>query len=324
MISIIVPVYNVEKYLDQCIDSIIKQTYTDWECILINDGSSDNSGIICDCWKERDSRIIVVHQPNYGVSTARNTGIDLAKGDYITFIDSDDWVSSNYLEVLIHHQTTYPSDIVVSGIIQTFQNGTSATFQPDSTISFDLNHDNITHFIHLNQNHLLYGPTSNLYQSKIIKYNKIYFDTRLSYGEDLVFNYKYLGFTKSITCVNQSHYYYRILGANSLSSIIRQDQFILNYNQWLVLKSFYTKRDLWSEESKEYLYHRLWGIIYDAIFLYPKIPNANIKYIYRILNIPEIRNLTKYKNSFKCSLWIKQGILYRQTLLFYLFFKLRH
>lgn len=103
MISIIIPVYNVKLYLDNCIQSVIQQSYTDFECILVDDGSTDGSSEICDQWAEKDNRIIIVHQPNGGVSSARNKGLEQAKGEYICFIDSDDWVDVDYLSAMINN-----------------------------------------------------------------------------------------------------------------------------------------------------------------------------------------------------------------------------
>ena len=100
MISVIVPVYNVEPYLRECIDSILSQTYRDFELILVDDGSPDNCGAICDEYAEKDTRIRVIHQENGGLSAARNAGLDIARGEYVTFVDSDDKVSSRYLECL--------------------------------------------------------------------------------------------------------------------------------------------------------------------------------------------------------------------------------
>ena len=109
-ISIIVPVYNVEKYLNNCIDSILSQTYTDFELILVNDGSNDNSGEICDFYKKLDSRIKVFHKENGGVSSARNVGISNTNGNYICFIDSDDCVNELYLHNLYDKEV----DIVIT------------------------------------------------------------------------------------------------------------------------------------------------------------------------------------------------------------------
>ena len=100
LISIIVPVYNVEKYLNRCIESIVAQTYTNLEIILVNDGSPDNSAQICESWREKDNRITILHKENGGLSDARNKGLEVANGEYVSFIDSDDFVHSLYIEAL--------------------------------------------------------------------------------------------------------------------------------------------------------------------------------------------------------------------------------
>lgn len=95
--SVVIPVYNVEKYLDQCVKSVISQTYRDFEVILVDDGSPDRSGTMCDAWSEKDNRIHVIHQENGGLSAARNTGIRFASGDYVMFLDSDDWWADEHV-----------------------------------------------------------------------------------------------------------------------------------------------------------------------------------------------------------------------------------
>lgn len=100
-ISIIVPVYEVEPYIHKCVDSILAQTFTDFELILVDDGSPDNCGEICDEYEENDSRIRVIHKENGGPSSARNAGLNIAKGDYIGFVDSDDWIETDMYEMLI-------------------------------------------------------------------------------------------------------------------------------------------------------------------------------------------------------------------------------
>lgn len=323
MISIIVPVYNVEKYLDECIQSIVSQSYTDWECILIDDGSTDTSGIICDKWSKQDKRIRVIHQPNQGVSAARNIGINNAKGQYINFIDSDDWIETEYLQDLMNATTTNSTDLVVSGLIQDYTNGNFSIYQPQHNNTFKLNEMNISNFINLNRDFLLYGPTANLYQADIIHKYNIKFDAKATYGEDLLFNYNYLEHVKTISCINQAHYHYRIIGNGTLSSTIRSNQFDIDYEQWKVLQSFYQRKGLWNQEAKEYLYNRLWGIIYDSIFLYPKLKGVGLEYFKHILSIPEINELKQHKELYACSSWIKYCILQRQSFMFYLFFQLK-
>lgn len=116
LISIIVPIYNVEKYLKQCIDSIINQTYKNIEIILIDDGSPDRCGAICDEYSKKDNRIIVIHKKNGGLSDARNRGIDIANGKYLTFIDSDDFVDSDYIEKLYNSIKLHNTQIAQCGI----------------------------------------------------------------------------------------------------------------------------------------------------------------------------------------------------------------
>lgn len=124
MISIVVPVYNVEKYVKKCIDSILKQTYSDYELILVNDGSLDSSGEICSYYANSDCRIKVIHKKNGGLSDARNTGIQQAKGDWITFIDSDDYVSEDYLETLYNLIVYNNADISIASftVVSKFKN----------------------------------------------------------------------------------------------------------------------------------------------------------------------------------------------------------
>ena len=101
LISVIIPVYNVEKYLNKCITSVVEQTYKNLEIIIVDDGSTDQSPEICDEWKKRDSRIQVVHSSNGGAGKARNTALDMATGDYVTFVDSDDYIAPQMYQVLL-------------------------------------------------------------------------------------------------------------------------------------------------------------------------------------------------------------------------------
>ena len=121
-VSVIVPIYNVEKYLKCCVDSIINQTYKNLEIILVDDGSTDNSPKICDEYKNIDDRIVVIHKKNGGVSSARNDGIKKAKGIYISFVDSDDWIDENYISDLYNSSLNNNTDIVCCGYKRVYEN----------------------------------------------------------------------------------------------------------------------------------------------------------------------------------------------------------
>ena len=323
MVSIIVPVYNVAPFLDECIASIVSQSYTEWEAILVDDGSTDGSSEICDHWSKKDSRIKVIHQSNSGVSTARNNGIDAASGEYITFVDSDDYVDESYLQEMINATKKSACDIVVSGVRYKYKNGEEKIFAPTKECSFTLSQENCATFVELNEKYLFYAPYSKLYRSDIIKGNNIAFPKGISYGEDLLFNYDYLSYTKNIACTTQVNYNYRILGSGTLSSKHRDDQFAVNYSQWKILKSFYVNKEMWNDCSQELLYKRLWGNIYDGIFLYPLLNHKEKGYINNILSIPEIEELKKYSYTFDCAAWIKKSILMRCSLAFKLYFAIK-
>ncbi len=175
MISIIVPVYNAESYLDECIQSIVKQTYKDWECILINDGSTDNSGDICDQWTKKDKRIKVIHQSNQGVSIARNTGINKANGEYLYFIDADDWCYKDTFQILLNEN----SDLII-GEYSVFVNNTH-TFYKHTNVSYD----NVP--LAYLQEKVKCRIGSFIIKNQIIKNERLKFITSYKYGEDMDF-----------------------------------------------------------------------------------------------------------------------------------------
>lgn len=113
LVSVIIPIYNVEKYLTRCLESVIKQTYKNLEIILVNDGSTDNSKYICDKYSKSDGRIVLINKINGGLSSARNSGLDIMKGEYFTFLDSDDWIAKDYIEKLVSNITDF--DIIQCG-----------------------------------------------------------------------------------------------------------------------------------------------------------------------------------------------------------------
>ena len=124
LISVIVPVYKVEAYLDRCVASIVNQTYRNLEIILVDDGSPDNCGVMCDAWAERDSRIKVIHKENGGLSDARNAGMAVASGEYIGFVDSDDYIAELMYELLLERMLRDGSDIAACGVEMVFEDGT--------------------------------------------------------------------------------------------------------------------------------------------------------------------------------------------------------
>lgn len=316
MISIIIPVYNAASYLNQCIESVVNQSYTNWECILINDGSTDKSAYICDYWSQIDSRIHVIHQSNYGVSASRNIGIKKSKGEYIVFVDSDDWIEPNYLYDMINCMIDNNTDLIVTGTNHIHQSRDIIIYKPLYKSNFMLSNENTSVFI---ENILLfYGPYAKLFKSCIIKKHGINFPEDYSLGEDLLFNFHYLTKINKIHYLSVANYNYRILNTGSLTSKYRDNEFDIHYFQWKVQRDFLISKNMWNEISMKHLYLRLWGIIYNGLF---DKKRPGYSYIHKVLNIVESKDLVIWENEFNCSKWIKLGITYKCSLAFYLYFK---
>lgn len=204
MISIIVPVYNVAPYLDKCIQSIINQTFTDFEVLLIDDGSTDGSGEICSSFAKRDKRIVVYHTPNKGVSSARNIGLNKAKGEFIAFIDSDDYIGENYLKNLYEAMITNGADLVVGGEIK-FSNNIFNPFH-FSNKTFSPNCFSEMFSIYMLHKHS--SPWGKLFKMSIIKEISLHFNNDIHLGEDIIFVMEYLSYCQVVTLTETSEYYY--------------------------------------------------------------------------------------------------------------------
>lgn len=200
-VSIIIPVYNVEKHVSDCIESVLKQSFKDFELILVDDGSPDNSGKICDVFAEKDHRIRVLHKKNGGVSSARNLGIDNASGEWICFVDSDDWVDQDYCLNLISAVESQSSLIM-----------TRNDFPGKKIDSIkecrDLSGEERIDFIILNRILDFSGPCCKLFNRDIIYKNNIRFPENIHMGEDGIFMAQYLNATDSLTVLNLSDYHY--------------------------------------------------------------------------------------------------------------------
>lgn len=219
-ISVIIPVYNAEKYLHYCIDSILNQSFDDFEILLINDGSSDNSVNICYNYALKDYRIRVIDKKNGGVSSARNTGIMNAKGIYICFVDSDDFLEENYLSDLIKTKENY---FKYGNIWCGFQTVIDYEKHNKKVVIASSNEDfscyNLNQIMDLHSLWLDASPCNKLYLRKIIVENNITFANDLSLGEDLIFNLHYLDKTNGkIIVINKPLYNYIRDGKESLDN----------------------------------------------------------------------------------------------------------
>ena len=241
LISIIVPIYNVEKYLRQCLDSIQDQSYQNFECLLINDGSPDNSADICKEYVSKDPRFRYIEKENGGVSSARNLGLGHSKGEYITFIDSDDWVDSDYLEVLYKSLTDEKADVAVSTYKQFNMDDNNYyvhSYQRGYEKKIFTGPELIDEFIALDTfDHSYRFVCGKLVRKCLL--DKIAFNEKTTLGEDMEFWLKLYLISNKIVYVNRDSYVYRVDNVNrhfGLEKIRSDIQQRLNFISFLSVR----------------------------------------------------------------------------------------
>lgn len=219
-ISIIVPVYRAEKVLHYCIDSILNQKFTDFELILVDDGSPDSSGKICDKYAEKDTRVKVIHKQNGGVSSARNAGIEVAQGEYICFVDSDDYLEKDYLEILVETKKKFPDyDSVWCGFqtVEDYNGKNNKDVIAENNTKFSCY--SLEDIMLLHEKWLDASPCNKLFNKRVVVNNNIKFPDDLSLGEDLLFNFEYLDCSEGkIVVINKPLYNYIRDGKESLDN----------------------------------------------------------------------------------------------------------
>lgn len=210
-ISVIVPVYNVEQYLSRCIDSILAQTFTNFELLLIDDGSTDGSGKICDEYSVKDSRIRVFHKENGGVSSARNLGLRKFTGDYVVFADSDDMVTSQWLETYSLNIDKYKCDICFQGYVSVPNDccGNNIQNKDINCVEGTLVDDN-AFFNFFKNNWVSFSATwSKCFSAAVIRENDIEFKLEYNLYEDFLFTTRFLSYSKKVAIASSAGYLYR-------------------------------------------------------------------------------------------------------------------
>ena len=234
LVTVIVTVYNVEKYLDDCINSICKQTYSKLQIILIDDGSEDNSVNICDLWEKKDNRISVFHKENKGVSNSRNMGIEHAKGQYVVFVDSDDKLEPNFVEMLLSVQSAGTLSIVGYYIDCEINNRISSKkVVYGKEFQQKLKNEDA---VELYSKGLLNIVWNKLYEKEILDIYSLRFREDLSLGEDILFNLSYMKIAKGgFEIINCPMYHYFKRGNNGLNRKYREEYSDI---QKIIFKSF--------------------------------------------------------------------------------------
>lgn len=228
-ITIIVPVYNAEEYLDRCMNSILDQEFSSYEVILVDDGSTDASGLICDRYSGTDPRFITVHQKNSGVSAARNAGLNLAQGEYVMFLDSDDALLPYALDELMSNSND--EDVIIGGYGVFIENVPKKEIKPKATVSYK--GSQYPHFFQdniLRNCEMLDSPWAKLFKRKVI--GKTRFSEQLNYAEDKLFVFEVLAKSSSVMTVSSAVYGY-YLRAGSLGSDISSDAHLLKIRAFI-------------------------------------------------------------------------------------------
>ena len=239
-ISVIVPIYNSEKYLRECVESILTQTFTKFELLLVNDGSKDKSSIICDEYAAKDNRVKVIHKQNAGVSAARNDGIKIACGKYLMFVDSDDTIEPTFFEKAYCEAEEHCLDLYISGVKMLNVDGDTVLKEENYTLMKESSEYSVKQLLEdLDKTYppvCILGPCCKLYKTEILKKNSIMFDESISRAEDAYFNFEFLKHIKSIWFSNSIFYNYMRRNEDSLYSKFYVDIYEIHYQYFETLR----------------------------------------------------------------------------------------
>lgn len=279
LISVIIPVYNIEKYIEKCIRSIVNQTYRNLEIILVDDGSTDKSGWICDEYAKTDVRIRVIHKENEGLSDARNSGLNICKGKYIGFVDGDDWIANDMYEFLYQTLTEYNADVVVCGHYIEGDNGVYDSENAEGSLKIYNSHEAVYAVVKDQEIHSY--AWDKLYKKELFEGIR-YPSGR--YVQDIFTTYKVFMNVNKVVCNNQPKYYYY----QRRDSIQRTRGNKLNWDQFCAYKEMKENLDEFPE-LYEFITIRLAG------------------YGYAVYNCFLLKNASDIKEE-KCKIIIKETI----------------
>ncbi len=276
LISVIIPVYKVEKYLDKCITSVATQTYTNLEIILIDDGSPDKCPAICDAWKECDSRVKVIHRKNGGLSVARNDGLKLATGDFIGFVDSDDWIDSKMYEVLLAAIRETNSDIAVCNYHNESSDLKNVKNKIQTYEKFLFSSEEALRYIVSDKSFISTSVWNKLYKKNILL-NSNFPEGKIC--EDILWTAEIVGKAKSLICIDSCLYHYTYQRSESLSNdgnIIRKrllDQIdLFEKRKEYIIENFPNLKEITILKFQEFCYE-LYLISYKNKFFFDKEGN---------------------------------------------------
>lgn len=306
LVSVVIPIYNAQNFLDKCLDSVLKQTYTNLEVILVNDGSTDNSFELCKNYEEADSRIKLIDCQNGGPSKARNIGIENVTGEFIFFIDADDWIEQTTIEQLIEEYDINKTDLIISdyrkitkyGIVTS---GHENYFHNDTVLdSYEILEYVRTYLTKPNRFPLFVYSWGRLFKSSIIKDNDIRFDESLRTYEDVNFNFEYLKYTQNLSFLLNKAFYFHLLHDNFTShslKIFDKPENLLGYQKAFEnLKRYIDTFNLNIDNEIEHAFTSY--TVIQLVRMCGQICPQNRQIIYdavtKVVKDPNVRNKLKY------------------------------
>lgn len=288
-VSVIIPIYNSECYLERCLDSISAQSLTEWECICVNDGSTDRSNLILERYRVKDTRFKVIEQENYGASAARNNGIDISKGEYITFVDADDYIDDDYLQNLLCGIIESDSDICCCGY--NCISPKDQYKQNDFETSNNINRDLFLKQLLTGTGGITWGK---LYKSELIKKNCITFPNNISICEDQIFAVDCWKYAHNYSAINYYGYNYNCCNESSLTKKCDMNKWQLQFEVVEILMNKLTE-NFSKTECEKILISKIKNIYFNIIRNSENVDTKTLKQWTRKEEHPYIR-LIKIKN----------------------------
>lgn len=302
LISVIIPVYNAQDYLDRCIKSVNNQSYNNVEIILVNDGSGDDSDKICDKYANKYINIMVIHKKNAGPAAARNDGIKISNGEFIFFMDADDYLEKNAFELLMLGYNKSKSDLVIGN----FQKIKNSNVESRNDISFKENRflekkDVVEYsrlYLKKPNKYLLFAFSwGKLFKSSIIKNNKIYFDNNLHTFEDVAFNFDYLKYIKKIFFANKIIYNHLVYDnlSSATTAVGNDPNKLLGYKSALKNIGVFLKGNISDNEIKKEIGHAFVSLtIIQLVRICGQINKNTFHFVQKLVNDLGLRNNLKY------------------------------
>ncbi len=307
-VSIVVPVYKAETFLTRCVDSILSQSFTDFELILVDDGSPDNSGKICDQYAIKDERIKVLHKANGGASSARNLGIENAVGEFLMFVDADDTIEKGYLENLLEHRS---AQMVVGGFRRTGARNDIVECKEDRLINISSDLGEVWNVDPAN--FLYWYPWGKLFRLDVVMHNNICFNENLFYSEDFCFVMEYMSHIENFELVKAHDYIFKVENvARGLKYNMSAKQLMIHFEQHeKIFNSLGKKCNSSFEKVRSHIYKRLFNCFWTYLCV-----TKNKDHNFQIKNFFSWEYSKELMTYAFCNKWSKRRVVFTIVNLF--------